>query len=196
MKVLIIGGGTVGVLLIEKLRRKAKITVVEKDRLRCEKLAEKYEDIEVVNSKAEDTDALNELNIHEFDIAFVVTGNQSVNIVSSLYLKHLGAQKIISKLSTPNYIEMLENMKIETVCEDVVTADEFIRKAFSPELSKLLASNIKLENIKNEFVGLSVKDVVERGFYPVVLLRENSVYIPSIDEVIREDDELFLLKQE
>ncbi len=196
MNILIIGGGTVGLLLIEKLKEKSKITVVERDMHQCEKIAEKYENVEVVNSKAEDTDSLESLKIDKYDMVFVVTGNQSANIVASLYLKHINAKRIICKLSTPNYIEMLNDMGIETVCEDVVTADELIRKAFSPDFLRFISSGVKLEKINNEFSGLAVVDVLQKGVYPLVMVRKGVIHIPRLDEIIEPEDELFLLKQQ
>ena len=195
MKILIVGGGTVGVLLIEKLMDSAQLIVVERDLERCEKLSEKYESLEVIHAKAEDTDFLMQLDIKKFDIIFVVTGNQSVNIVSSLYLKHIGANKIVCKLNTPNYIEMLNNMSIETVCEDVVTADELIRRAFNPALSKLFSSEIKLEKVENNYVGFSVQELLRKNIWPVIIERGETIYIPSNDEVVREEDILYILKQ-
>ncbi len=194
MRVLIIGGGTVGSLLIKNLRENAKITVIERDMHRCEWLAQRYEGVEVINAKAEDTDELNEVGIDNFDIIFVVTGNQGVNIVTSLYLKHNGAKRIICKLNTPNYIEMLDEIGIESICEDIVTAQEFIRKSFSPILSKLVSSKMALEEIENIYASATARDLVEEGIYPLVILREEVVFFPDLDEKILEGDRLFRLK--
>ncbi len=195
MRILIIGGGTVGTLLINKLRKvKPKITVIEKDIRRCEKIAEKYEEVEVINGKAEDTELLSSLDVEKFDLVFVVTGNQGTNIISSIYLNHINAKRIICKLNTPSYIPVLENMGIETVCEDVVTSEQLMIKSFSPSVSMLFSSDIILEEIEN--YGEKVKEVIEKEKYPVILItQDNKIKIPRIDEKISEKDKVFILKK-
>ena len=192
MRILIIGGGKVAEYLL-RLLEGSNITVVEKNRERCEYLAEKYENVNILHSKAEDTDVLESLGISDFDVVFVVTGQESVNIATSFYLRHMGAKSIYCRLSNERYKEVLEEVGIAVVSENSTLAEMFVMRAFEPEKLKIL-SFLAVER-RQAPEGKSVGELIKEGFYPLLLLRKGELIVPSLDEQLSSEDEILLLRK-
>ncbi len=200
MKVAIIGAGKVGRLIANSIRKKVKnILIIEKKREVCDKLAEKY-DWEIINGDATDPDIIEEAKINEYDIVFITTGNSTTNILTAMYLKHMGANRVITRLDSNKYIDMLEKLGIEGVSEDAIMAREMLHKAFNPiiyELFNLSSSNIRIGQISGREIGAkTLKEAIEKeGIYPVAIWRNGTFIMPKLDEEIFEDDIIIVLEE-
>jgi trk system potassium uptake protein len=103
LRIVIIGGGRVGSMLASLLRaEKHQVTIVESDRERATKLAEMLPDVLVVNGDGSNIHILRDAGTDLADIFVTVTGNDSLNYVSSQVAKKtLHVPKVIARVNDP-----------------------------------------------------------------------------------------------
>jgi len=119
-RVVIAGGGNIGRFLAEDLGRHnpgVKVTVIEQDQARAEKLAEQLPDVIVLNGNALDTDLLQEANIPDTDSFIAISNDDEVNILSSLLAKKHGAKRAITLLNNSTYSALIAPLGIDVIID-------------------------------------------------------------------------------
>ena len=112
--VTIIGGGNVGLKLAKSLENlNLKLKIIERDEVRCNYLAEELNNALVINGDGTDIELLNEEDIAASDVVVSVTNNDEKNLLCSLLLKHLGATRVISRVSKDANIALFEQVGID-----------------------------------------------------------------------------------
>jgi len=103
MRIVIVGGGRVGALLATLLRaEKHQVTIIESDRERALKLADMLPDVLIVNGDGSSIHILRDAGTDLADIFVTVTGNDSLNYVSSQVAKRtLHVPKVIARVNDP-----------------------------------------------------------------------------------------------
>jgi trk system potassium uptake protein TrkA len=103
MRIVIVGGGRVGLLLASLLRaEKHQVTIIESDRERALKLADMLPDVLIVNGDGSNVHILRDAGTDLADIFVTVTGNDSLNYVSSQVAKKtLHVPKVIARINDP-----------------------------------------------------------------------------------------------
>lgn len=112
-KVVIAGGGHIGERLAEAIETRYQVKVIEMNAARCRHLSETLEETIVLHGSASDRDLLIEENINEADIFLALTNDDEANIMSSLLAKRLGARKVMSLISNPAYVDLIQGGEID-----------------------------------------------------------------------------------
>jgi trk system potassium uptake protein TrkA len=112
--VTIIGGGNVGLKLAKSLEDlKLKIKIIEKDEERCNYLSQELSNVLVINGDGTDLELLNEEDISSSDVVVSVTNNDEKNLLCSLLVKHLGAKRVVSRVSKDTNVSLFEQVGID-----------------------------------------------------------------------------------
>ena len=112
--VAIIGGGNVGLKLAKGLEAlKLNIKIIELDEKRCEFLAHELDNALVINGDGTDIGLLSEEEIAESDVVVSVTNNDEKNLLCSLLVKHMGANRVISRVSKNTNVALFEKVGID-----------------------------------------------------------------------------------
>lgn len=112
--VTIIGGGNVGLKLAKTLENlNLKLKIIEKNEERCNFLSEELNNALVINGDGTDLELLNEEDISSSDVVVSVTNNDEKNLLCSLLLKHLGATRVISRVSKDTNVALFEQVGID-----------------------------------------------------------------------------------
>lgn len=103
MRIVIMGGGRVGVLLAKLLRaEKHQVTIIEIERDRASKLAEMLPDVLIVNGDGSNINILRDAGTDLADIFISVTGSDTLNYVASqIAKKSLKVPKVIARVNDP-----------------------------------------------------------------------------------------------
>ena len=103
LRIVIVGGGRVGAMLASLLRaEKHQVTIIESDRERATKLADMLPDVLIVNGDGSNIHILRDAGTDLADIFVTVTGNDSLNYVSSQVAKKtLHVPKVIARVNDP-----------------------------------------------------------------------------------------------
>lgn len=114
--VMIAGGGTITYYLVELLKNRGmQISVVEKDFARCERLAEDFPEITVIQGDVGNHDYLASEGIASSDALVSLTGNDELNLVLSLYGSSLELPQIITKISHMENSRIIEKLPLGSV---------------------------------------------------------------------------------
>lgn len=106
-RVTIGGGGHIGKRLAQTIEKEYLVRVVESRPERCRVLAETLNHAVVIQDSASDRQALLREDIQRTDVYCALTNNDSVNIMSSILAKNLGARKVITLINDPACVDLV-----------------------------------------------------------------------------------------
>ncbi|MCG2821003.1 MAG: Trk system potassium transporter TrkA, partial [Candidatus Atribacteria bacterium] len=200
--VMILGGGRIGIqtaAILAKLGINTKL--IERDKEKCEKIAESLPHTLVINGDGTNIDLLKSEGIETTDGFVAVTGFDEDNLLVALLAKHLGAKKVIAKVDRTNYIPILEKIGVDAVVNPRMTTASailrFIRKGkiisltllkegeaevieliVSPH-SKIINTPLKKANLpQNSIIG--------------AIVRKDEVIIPHGNDIIKPEDKIII----
>jgi trk system potassium uptake protein len=133
--IMIVGGGTVGTLTAKNLEKDYKLKMVEINPERALKLADELRDTMIINGDAHDVALLEKENIKNMDAVIAVTNNSETNILTCLIAKKHGVKKTIALVENLNFIEISQNIGIDTIInKKLATASYIIRFTMKAEV--------------------------------------------------------------
>jgi trk system potassium uptake protein TrkA len=112
-RVMIAGGGNIGLRLARAIEPYFTVKVIEQDKARCEALADTLERAVVLNIDATDQERLREENVEQCDAFCALTNDDEVNIMSSLLAKRMGVRQVITLISKPAYVDLVQGGAID-----------------------------------------------------------------------------------
>ncbi len=126
---LIIGGGEITHYLAGMLKdSKISIKVIEEDIDICSDLSAEYPRLTVVNTSSVDHRTMVDEGLESADSFLALTNFDENNILLSLFAKHSGSKKIITKLKGLSYIDAIPHLDLDAVFSPMkVTTDMIVR---------------------------------------------------------------------
>jgi len=112
-RVVIAGGGNIGLRLASALEQTNNVKVIERDRNRARRISERLPKAIVLSGDAADENLLLEENIDAADVFVAVTNADEANILSAMLAKDLGCKKVMALINRPSYAEMMEKSTID-----------------------------------------------------------------------------------
>ena len=202
MKVIIVGGGRVGMILAKSLLELGhNVTIIEQDYKACQELLSAF-DTTVLNGDALDTKILEEANIKKADVLVAATGEAHKNAMVALYAKNKGVKRVIARVSDKEYISLLKEMGIE--CEYVEASAAYdielrivrpiIRELINMDIGELTMIEVPIQP-GSSFAQKEFSKLPEHaGEHRVVsVYRAGNFSIPTQDFLIKENDTLLII---
>ncbi len=113
-RVMIAGGGKVGLRLARRLAGQCEVKIIDRERKRCDYLANELpSSVLVLEGDAADEDLLIDENVGEMDLFVSLTSDDEDNILSAMLAKRLGARRVISLINRKVYAEMMQGSTID-----------------------------------------------------------------------------------
>src|SRR6185437_1827413 len=112
-RVVIAGGGNIGIRLASELEGKNQVKLIERDGKRARKVSEQLKSTTVLHGDAADEELLLEENIDSADVFVALTNSEEANILSAMLAKRLGAHKAMALINKPSYAELIESGSID-----------------------------------------------------------------------------------
>ncbi len=126
--VMIMGGSKIGFHTARRLSKKYNIKLVEKSKDKSFDLADSLPDTLVVNGDCSNVELLIEEGIRDMDAFVAVTGNSETNIISCLLAKNMGVKKTIALVENMDYIQISQNIGVDTMINKKLIAANFISR--------------------------------------------------------------------
>ena len=203
-RVVIAGGGNIGVRLALALERTNQVKIIERDPERARLISEQLNKAIVLIGDAADEELLLEENIDNVDVFCAITNSEEANILSSMLAKRLGAAKVMALINRAAYVDLVEAGSIDIAISpqqvtigsllahvrrgDVVKVHSLRRGA--AEAIEAIAHGSESES---KVVGRAIEDIaLPTGSAIVALARGNRVIIAHHDTVIETDDHVIL----
>ncbi len=200
MRVVIMGGGKLGYYLSRNLLDKGcKVSLIEKDKTKCTKLANEL-GIEVICGDGTEINPLTDADIFKADCFIAVTGRDQDNLVASqLVKKRFMVGKVIARANNPRNLEAIKELGVD----DVVSSTEIITSMIEQEidnaelqllvsLNKGKASICSMTLPLNSYLeGRAIKTInMPESSLIVSILREEKLIIPQGDTVLFSGDNI------
>ena len=113
-RVIIAGGGKVGLRLARQLANDCRVKVIESNAQRCEYLATQLPgDTLVLNADSTDEELLENENVRDTELFLALTSDDEDNIMSCLLAKRLGAKRVLALLNRRAYADLVQGTQID-----------------------------------------------------------------------------------
>ncbi len=113
-RVMIAGGGKVGLRLARQIEADYQVKIVEMDKRRCEYLASQLSDRTLVlNADSTDEDLMEDENVRELDLFLALTSDDEDNIMACLLAKRMGAKRVFALINRRAYADLVQGTQID-----------------------------------------------------------------------------------
>jgi K+ transport systems, NAD-binding component len=114
-KILIIGGGNVGLNLAKNIEQsfdEARLKIIEKDKTRAEFIANELNNTIVINGNGLDEDILAEVNLEDVETVVALTNDDEDNLMVSVLVEKFSKDKrTMALINKPNYSLLQSSLK-------------------------------------------------------------------------------------
>lgn len=203
-RVVIAGGGNIGVRLALALEQTNQVKIIERDPKRARVISEKLNKAIVLVGDAADEELLLEENIDTVDVFCALTNSEEANILSSMLARRLGAHKVMALINRASYVELVESGSIDiAISPQQVTIGSLLAHVRRGDVAKVHSlrrgAAEAIEAIahgdpeQSQVVGRKIEDIeLPKGTTIVALVRRDQVIIAHHDTVIKTDDHVIL----
>ncbi len=207
MKIVVLGGGTVGGSIAELLcQRRHDVTVLDSNPARAKELDERL-DARIVTGMASQSSVLFQAGVMDADLALAVTGNDEVNLVAASLCKAMGARRALARiyaavlrdLSTFDYQRHFNIDRLLSL--EHLSAIELVRgigRSGSAVIERLTRGGVEVQELvvssKTASVGVPLKQVrLPRGVRIGSILRSGHLSIAGADDHLEIGDRVTLI---
>lgn len=136
--IMILGGSRIGKHVAHYMQKKCQVKIIDSDPEKCETLSELLENTLVINGDCRNVELLEQEGISKMDACVAVTGNSETNILSCLLAKKLGVKKTIAEVENMEYINLAENIGIDTIINKKISAaSRIFRHTTNPNVTQV-----------------------------------------------------------
>ncbi len=210
MKIIIAGAGEVGYHLAKMLADEEHDIVLIDKRENALAHAEAHLDVNILRGNSISIQLLEEAGIAHADMLIAATSSEETNITSAIIGKHLGAKRVIARISNPEF--QLEKKKLDLeqlgidamVFPEDLAAKEIYRLIKRSSLTdsfefgegKLTLTGVVLEDnapILHKSLIEAVQLVQGLSFTVVAIQRKENTIIPRGDTLFLEGDHVYFI---
>ena len=210
MKIVVLGVGKVGDILVKNLAKENHdIVVIDQNSEIVNKIVNRYDVKGIIGSGIE-RNVLSDAEVSSTDLFIACTSRDEINVLTCVLAKKLGAERTVARVRDPELFKEMGNM-----------ADVFgLDLVFNPEYRTAIeiAQILKFPSAKNvesfangralmiEFpilkgnpiIGKSLKEIAEYGYKILFAMveRDDEVIIPRGDYVVQENDNVHIIATE
>jgi len=209
-KILIIGGGNIGLNLAKLLESNfdgARIKIIEKNKQRAEEIASELSSSIVINGDALDEEILKEANIEETETVLALTNDDENNIMACVLAEKSGEKKrTIAIVNKSNYSLLQKSLNIDDLVDPRMTTVsrimEHVHKGTIGTVYSLLDGEYEFIEAKvlekSELLNKKIKEAnLPEHIRIGAIVRKEKVIIPRSDFSFDKDDlVVFLAKRE
>jgi trk system potassium uptake protein len=113
-RVMIAGGGKVGLRLARQLRGTVQVKIIETNRARCDYLTTQLPgDMLVLHGDSTDEELMIDENVQDMDLFLALTSDDEDNIMACLLAKRLGARRVLALINRKAYADLVQGTTID-----------------------------------------------------------------------------------
>ena len=203
-RVVIVGGGNVGLFLARELERRQKkvaYKIIEADKKRAEFIADQLEHGIVLCGDGLSQDILREANVQQTEAFIAVTNDDEVNMLSALLAKKEGVGRTVVLVNNLTYGPLMGSLGVDVFINPrsitVSTILQHVRRGKIRGLYTLpdgSAEMIEAEALAtSELINVPLKDLhLPDGILIGAIVRGAEVMMPRPDSVIKAHDRVIL----
>ena len=203
-RVVIAGGGNIGLRLASELEDKNQVKLIERDVKRARRVSEQLRRTTVLHGDAADEELLLEENIDSVDVFAALTNSEEANILSAMLAKRLGAHKVMALINKPSYAELIESGSIDVaISPQTVTIGSLLAHVRRGDVVRVhslrrgaaeaLEVVVHGDADSSKVIGRRIEDIaLPEGTTLGAVVRGEDVIIAHHDTTVQPDDHLIL----
>ena len=194
---MIMGGSRIAVQLAMRVGDDYKITILDSDINRCEELAERLPNCNIIHGDGRNFEILVEEGIEDMDAFIALTENSEANILSCLAAKEYGVKKTIAEVENIQFISVAEALNIGTIINKKLLASsrifQFLLDSDSTNAKCLALADAEVTELVakkgSKITNAKIKDLnLSRDLTIAGMLRDGKGYLVQGDTQIQEGD--------
>lgn len=140
---IIVGGGTIAFYLAKQLLdMKIDVSIIEKEKERCDILCEQLSDALIINGDGTDKKLLMEEGLEQTEGFVTLTNMDEENIMLTLYAKEHSKAKVVTKVNRIAFDEIIEKLDLGSVIyPKYITADYILQ--YVRAMKNSIGSNVE-----------------------------------------------------
>jgi len=207
-KILIIGGGNIGLHLAKMLEANIegiRVKVIEKNKQRAEEIATELSSSIVINGDALDEEILKEANLEESETVLALTNDDENNIMACVLAEKTGLQKrTIAIVNKSNYSLLQSSLNIDDLVDPRMTTVSrimgHVHKGTIGTVYSILDGEYEFIEAKilekSELLNKKIKEAnLPEHIRIGAVVRKDKVIIPRSDFIFEKEDLVVLLAQ-
>ena len=207
-KILIIGGGNIGLHLAKMLESNIegiRVKVIEKNKQRAEEIATELSSSIVINGDALDEEILKEANLEESETVLALTNDDENNIMACVLAEKTGLQKrTIAIVNKSNYSLLQSSLNIDDLVDPRMTTVSrimgHVHKGTIGTVYSILDGEYEFIEAKilekSELLNKKIKEANLPDHIRIgAVARKDKVIIPRSDFIFEKEDLVVLLAQ-
>ena len=203
-RVIIAGGGNIGLYVGDKLEQtsaQSRAKIIEVDRKRAIKIAEKLARTVVLNGSALNEEILKEADVTSADTLIAVTNDDQVNILSSVLARRFGCKRSLCLVNNIGYMPLVRSLNIgDSINPRAITVSRILQHVRRGRIRGVhTVQNGQGEVIEAEaletspLVGAPLKDLeLPAGVRIGAIHRKDEVIIPNGSTEILANDRIII----
>jgi trk system potassium uptake protein TrkA len=113
-RIMIAGGGKVGLRLARMLRGEVQMKILEVNKARCDYLATQLpSDVLILNGDSTDEELMGDENVQDMDLFLALTSDDEDNIMACLLAKRMGAKRVLALINRKAYADLVQGTTID-----------------------------------------------------------------------------------
>ncbi|MCC6597421.1 MAG: Trk system potassium transporter TrkA [Alphaproteobacteria bacterium] len=204
-RIILAGGGNIGLGLAKLLRAKTKgvqIKMIERNLERARLLSQHLEDVTVLNGSSLDKAILEEASIETTETLVAITSDDESNILGSLLAKQYGCKRVITLVNNEAYSPLIGPLGVDAMVSPrsiiVSTIMQHVRRGrvkglynlrdgFAEVIEAQVSETSSIANTTIEDLSLP-HEIIVGG-----VIRNETFMVPSPEMTIRAGDDLIML---
>ncbi|WP_142846933.1 Trk system potassium transporter TrkA [Telmatospirillum sp. J64-1] len=203
-RVLILGGGNIGLFLAQQLEathQGVNVKVIELERERAEYVAKTLHHTVVLNGDVLDPEILDEANVRKVETVVAVTNDDETNILSALLAKRFGTKRAMALINKNTYNPLVSTLGVDVVISPraitVSTILQHVRRGRIHAVHSLhegFGELIEADALETSpLVGKPLKEIkLPNGVLLGAIVRDGHVISPRGNTVVQTDDRVVL----
>ena len=207
MKIVIIGGGKVGVMLASELANENHdIVIIDNDKEKVKLFSETMDVMTVLGNGAL-AEIQREADVEQSDLVIAVTAEDELNMLACIVARKLGCKNTIARVRNRGYAEQMYMLKEDLGLSMVINPEMLAAKEFYGLLqmpafmnrdtfAEGRAENVEFAIEKGSVLnGISLREIPSKIKVKVLVcavIRDGQVYIPDGNFVLREGDKIYV----
>lgn len=204
-RVMIAGGGNIGIRLAKALGNKYQVKLIEMDTKQARKASEELEHTIVLQGDAADEELLIEENIDSMDVFCALTNADEANIISCMLAKRLGARKVMSLINRAAYVDLVQSDIIDiaispqqttigSVLAHIRKGDVVVVHSLRRGAAEAIEAIAHGDKHSSKVVGRTIENIALPLDTSIgAIVRDDKVLIAHHDTIVQAGDHIILL---
>jgi len=203
-RIIIAGGGNIGGCLAEALEDNYKVKIIDHNRQQCEILAERLDNVIVLNGEVSDETLLVNEDIENTDVFVAVTNDDEANIIACIQAKRFGVKQAMALITRTAYVDLIEGGSINiaispqqatvgSILTHVRRGDVVVVHSLRRGAAEAIEAIAHGDRKTSKVVGRKASELkLPKDTTLGAIIRGNTAVIPNAETVIEPEDHVIL----